>query len=283
MKKIDKKLYILFVIFFLPACFHSTSIIHTIDSLTQAKSDLDSADQNTLVVFDVDDTLIEPAEKVYQTRFAHDQITKKLKNTLKGRTARSQDPTKTHELIATTRLLRHTWQLVETNALSIIKKLQAQQVKIIAVTNVPTGPCGAIPNMQEWRFTQLKNLGIDFSTSFITQEIVFKELAPFTGLLTSPSYPSGSKRFTMYYKGILCSLPHPKGIALAAFLKRINWKPQKIIVFDDVATYVTSVTQEMKKLNIPCSGYIYKGASIPAGTLDAQVAKKQFEALTNKI
>ncbi len=286
MCKINKKQHILLFIFFWPISFYTVPAnvpaIHTIYSLAQAQKELNSTNQNTLVVFDMDDTLIEQSDMVFQTRFFKHPEVQKLRQELKKHTAQLSDPVKAHELVATTRLLKNSWHLVEKKSLPIIKKLQEHNIRVIALTAVPTGSFGIIRNMQEWRFAQLKNLGLDFSTSFTTQEIVFNELAPFTGLLTSPAYPTKHKKYPMYYKGIICSRPHPKGTVLATFLKHIDWTPKKVLFFDDTPKHVKSVTQAMKNLGIACSGYVYKGASVPTEKFNAQIAKKQYDIFTQK-
>ena len=54
-------------ILFLASCdHHSPSQISTISSLTQAMDAFKAADDKTLIVFDVDETLIMPADAIWQ-------------------------------------------------------------------------------------------------------------------------------------------------------------------------------------------------------------------------
>lgn len=62
--------FIVAIVFIFPACQQFKPEVKEIHSITQASDELQKADLDTLVVFDIDQTLIEPTEMLmYWSRF----------------------------------------------------------------------------------------------------------------------------------------------------------------------------------------------------------------------
>ena len=155
----------------------------------------------------------------------------------------------------------------EDDTVKLIKNMQNRNVKVIALTAAKTGVFGVIDNLGEWRLKNLASIGLDFSSSFNIQEIIFDKLkkSNFSG------YPE-------YYKGILMAANNPKGKVLASFLdKNDDWKPDKIIFLDDSYNNCKNVDEAMKQLGIPIQCYCYRAAFKNKIKLNQKVIRYQFD------
>lgn len=266
-----KKIFIGIAIFILPACslFKKPDII-TIASIQEAQSVFESATPQDLFVFDVDDTIIEPIDPTAQARY-HDSVKvqlksdefKKIREETKAFFAANGDP----EIIARKAFASLSIQPIEKEMITAIQDLQKRSVKVIALTRCATGPWGDIKKIEDIRYQELLKVGLNFSTSFGIEEMVFSDLHDTDEVNMHPTY----------YKGILASVNLPKGIVLTAFLKKINFKPTNIFFFDDQEDNCKSVVEEMKKLGIPCKAFVYRGAFIPQLPFKMNIEVYQLE------
>jgi len=238
----------LLIILTLSSCIPRGSDIQEIDSLTEAQTVLDKADVHTLVIFDIDDTLTYHGNVPFQRWFLQTGEGKQFRQAVDDHVASKENPNEYNKLIHAKRMLAFTDQPLEPIIVDIIKKLQDRGVKVIALTKFNTGGMakGLIPSLPKLRFDKLKEVDIDFSSSFPEQEIVFDQLTSELG------------RHPVFYKGILLTDAFSKGEVLGLFLDSVSWKPNKVIFFDDRSEYVELVQQEMKKRGIPFQGFIYK-------------------------
>lgn len=141
----------------------SGKTIETIDSVMDEKvvAQLQNADAETLVIFDMDNTLFIIANNKTVT-----DLNKKL-----------------------------TLLLVEKEMIEVIKNLQERNIKVMALTAV-----GASRELRRWRVRNLNQIGLDFSTSFDLQEAEFYKLpycrnihsAFYQGVLCTAHNPKGS-------------------------------------------------------------------------------------------
>ncbi len=255
-----------------PSCTWFTSDVQKIDSIEQARTELLKATPQTLVIFDMDQTLMNPTEQFFNLLYQsvsdfdpadHDFIRTLLaKNQalIAARKGFGQSIALVSSIFAKTNFIP-----VETTTIALIKELQARGVKVIALTSSNTGIFGVIESMQEWRLRNLHQIGLDFSSSFVPQEL---ELTTVPKEYGSPA---------VFYHGILCAALNPKGKVLAAFLDNVAWKPTNIIFFDDSKEQCESVATEMKKRGIPTHSYWYRGAYQKKIKLDQQLVQKQFD------
>lgn len=238
-----RRLYVFPVLLVLASCLNQQSSIQEIHSLDQARSILDVADKKTLVVFDLDDTLIYPSDKINQAWFIQSALGKEILKEINDHSAQQKNP-KTHsKLIFSKIAVKEKPCTVEPQVISIIDDLKKRGINIIVLSHSFTGSVGIIPSMQELRFATLASVGIDLSTSFKQQEIVFNPIA-------------GKK--PVFYNGILLTDFANKGIVLGAFLDAIGYKPRQIIFFDDKEKNVDAVRVEAKARGINYRGFVYK-------------------------
>jgi hypothetical protein len=242
--------------------------IKKISSITKIHHALKHLAQNTLIVSDIDLTLVHPTEQLFyiKDKFLpyfkpQDQpiVDHLIKEIQKLTTASDH----------TNRLQRQFWnsvdkidtyQPVEPDFITFIKDAQKKKIKVIALTSNGT----ADANRPSWKVHTLQQIGLDLSASFKPQYLKF------TGYNSSHGTP-------MFYKGILCAALQPKGQILTTFLNTINWRPGRIIFFDNKYPNCENVLASMKELHIPCQCYWYTTAYKNKLTIDASKAEKQLQ------
>jgi hypothetical protein len=248
------------------------SDIKEIETLSQAQEELAVADDKTLVVFDMDDTLIVPTEKMFYLLYKKNEdfdpsdvdFVKLLRDDFRKIATSKNDPEYLNKLSSAV-YAKTIFTPVEERTVSTIKDLQNKDVNVIVLTSSNTGKFFSIENMQQWREHNLNQIGLDFSKSFDQQEIIFENFDKQFGF-----YP-------VFYKGILCAAGNPKGKVLATFLDKMGKKIDKVIFFDDIYHHCQSVDSEMKKRSIPIQCYWYKAACKNKIKLNQKVVKAQFD------
>jgi len=242
--------------------------IQQIHSFNQAMDDLSLADKDTLVVIDVDYTTIVPDTMLCwgNDRCVH-------RNNHRGH---EWLPELIDECFANknTSLLRYQsiWHaqekpvLVEPGLLELILSLQKREVKVVALTAIPTGSYETIPSLPIWRYTMLQRCGIDFNLISIGDFF-----------LNTMKTEDGT--MPLFYKGILCSGSFSKGKVLSAFFQHAKWTPNNVIAFDDTLNQVLAIAREMRHTKIPCSSYEYLGAYDLPNILDKEVVTLQLKHL----
>lgn len=244
--------YIFLFTLFLPACSFYNSNIKKIDTISQAQQEFQIADKDTLVAFDIDNTLLDPNEKMFQIEYlkAEDfddpQFVREIQTDFKKLYAAKGTEFKNNFISAI--YMSTTFKPVEPEEVTMIKELQSRGVKVIVLTASYTGKFGKVNKMQKLRYQNLLDSGFDFRKSFNIKKIIFNTLAPRDGY------------FPMFYKGIILSSTSSKGQALGAFLDAIDWKPKKVIFFDELISNQQSVKQEMKNRGIAFQGFQYIAA-----------------------
>lgn len=232
-------------------------VIHApnLDVIEKCISDLD---ENALVVFDVDYTLLVPMDCILAP--AGEEHFQKFMKKLR-------DLQEEGEILGSRISLQAQVTLVDKKILSLLKSLKQRHVKVIALTAMPTGRLGDVSNAEEWRVRQLASLGIYLDCSF--PKIDSLVLEDFQGKKTQP----------VFKQGVLASAKYPKGQVLCAFLKKIRWKPSKVIFVDDRMEYIDSVECELDKENINHTSFHYTAATDKSCQLDQKLADFQFEYL----
>lgn len=217
------------------------STITTISSFDEAADVLDEADENTLVVFDVDDTLIAP------------------KNI----------PSKEAKINHYDRsiYLKHVeFLVIEPTIVECIKELQKKS-RVIALTHMHNSSYAAIQWYPQWRYDRLKECNIDFSSNHVPERINFEI--------------EGSHAEPVFYNGILATDCTPKGTVLAAFLAYCkddkNWTPSRVIFFDDKIENVESVEQALSQTGIDFTGFHYDGLNHITQHVDDEIVQHQIE------
>jgi hypothetical protein len=229
-----KQCVIIFCIF-LGGCHYSPCRIEPIQSLHDIP--FHKIQQGTLVVFDVDETLIQPVDTYLINEHTPEAIGFK-----KG-LIQKYNHIKNWDEIASLILMQAQRPLLEPFIIDVIKTLKKHKVKVIACTAMNIGYYSAlIPRLEVWRYHHLKSLGFEGSYENLTFEL--------------PSSFKGA----LFYKGILSSNLAHKGPVLGAFLDHIKMHPSKIMMIDDDENALQSIGQECGKRHILFKGYHYRKA-----------------------
>jgi hypothetical protein len=210
------------------------------DHITTIKSfsevDFNAIDRDTLVVFDVDETLIQPTD-MYYINEGSPQAQAVKKKLIEG-----HPEIKDWSIYQDILIKQVQRPLLEPMIVAKINALQKIGVVVIAVTAMNTGKYGSYDRLERWRYEHLGSFGFEGS---------FNELII--------DFESNGKK-PVFYKGILATDLSPKGPALFAFLDHIKHMPKKVIMFDDNKSFLESVAAESTKHGIEFQGYWYKGA-----------------------
>ncbi|HEV2601951.1 MAG TPA: DUF2608 domain-containing protein [Candidatus Babeliales bacterium] len=215
--------------------FYTTanSPIQTIHSFNEV--DFDAIDTDTLVLFDVDETLVQPIDTAFTKNWAkRDNFQKKL--------IAEHPEIKNWDIymsIAVTDIPR---PLLEPMIIDTIAKLQNRGVAVIACTAMETGKYATIEKLEAWRYNHLASLGFHGSFANIMVNLPTKARNP------------------VFYKGVLVTDSELKGPIVFSFLDYIHRTPKKIILFDDYMPQLKSIEQACKENNISFQGYHYEGA-----------------------
>jgi hypothetical protein len=235
--------------------------INTIELFEEIENALKDLDSNALVVFDVDETLIISLDRI--RRKNSELFIQQLNNTY---FSTIQDD-KHKEYLHSIQLLMSEQKLIEPKIQELIKNLQEKNIRVIALTNISTGSYHAINSMEDWRYRQLYDLGIDLSIH--NPEI-----------LTFNQLPKGRSAHPIFYKGILATARScQKGKTLTELLNQLNWKPSKIVFFEDCKSHAQSVYDCMLKLGIPCEVYHYLATQSNVEPINIEIAQFQYDYL----
>jgi hypothetical protein len=232
--------------------------------------------KDVLVAFDIDMTLTQPDHPAvyYPALIKYKEAYKKVLSSL---TPEQKD------LVSTLTTQEVPQKLVDPKTPGIIKALQEQGIKAIALTASLSGKIKGFKNkMAIIRRDQLQKMGIDFTQSFkdFCKVVTFSEFKLYAG-----GYP-------LFYHGILSTNGEKgasKGDTLVAFLKHIGlyyerktlkpgYSPRIIVFVDDKKKHLENVETALKTYDpsIQFIGIEYKGAYEYAPQEISQAAFEQF-------
>jgi len=239
-----------------------------VESYRKVQEIFDTADQQTLITFDVDGTLIAATDAILSEReslfsfplwfmiCAFCKYPSFIFNQTKIYLAGTLVTPQIKRIVFDPDIVRY------------IQQLRVRECPVVALTWIKTGSIGAIKDMAEWRADTLKDFGFDFQGQF--QDMVFTAFPKYCG-----NYPC-------LCKGILCANKQPKGAVLGAFLDEYHLHPSRIISFDDFSSFLDSIAQECAKRKIPFTGYQVVGAKKFAGTWNTRRALLQLDYMMER-
>ena len=221
-----------------------------------AKVRFDDLPPKSLVVFDVDETLITPADILLKPA---------------GRGFKGWEKINPEQILhyLTIMLASETYILVDDNIPGIIQNLFPKGISAIGLTACSTGAVGVIQSMEKWRFDQLKAVGIDFSP-FFPEEYVFSEL------VVETSRPPIFKKGILFTGDFQAAHKSTKGELLGVLFDRMNWRPEQVVFIDDDRKHVEAVRDMLGQRKIPFRGYLMER---PLLELNEKVAEFQIQTL----
>ena len=204
---------------------------------------------DTLVLLDIDDTLIVPAQMVGCDEWFN----------LRWKKHESAGLPKSEALekaLAEWESVRHVtkMKMVEKETPTLIAELQKKGYKIMGVTN--QGLALATRTVQ-----QLQDHQIDLSRTAPTAEDYYVNL---------------DGRSIFFRKGVLFTSGKNKGEAFFKFCDSLGLKPKKIVCIDDKSSHLASLEGEAKKRSIEFIGLRYALADIHKAAFRPEIADFQF-------
>jgi hypothetical protein len=193
-----------------------------------------AVDTNTLLVLDIDNTLIHPAGQLGSDQWYY-YLSRRLQQTEKLDERAAADKAndiwnKVQERIAVVP--------VETDSVTRLRALQDQGIKVLALT-------ARSPDSRTITCKQLASAGYDLSRSTITtNKVAWQE--------------NGAIEFA---DGILMVGEHnSKGPALARFFKEVGYRPTRIVYADDRSKHTQSLEKVFGNSEIAFLGFRYGAA-----------------------
>jgi histidinol phosphatase-like enzyme len=222
---------------------------------------LEQANQDTLVIFDVDHVLIMPTNEYTLSRpIYRTQLWQELKDKL---------PEEKFEYLFSIVVFKAKWQLVDDNILQTLSHLNSNKIPTIALTALNTGKLGIINNREDLRIKELSSLGINFKSMspFSKDKIIIHELENKHGI-------------PMLKNGIILTAELDKGQVLEYILNNQNYRPKSIIFVDDKLINIQSIESICERYNIKCCGIHYTAvAKRPPILGDYQKEKERIRLL----
>lgn len=269
MKKIILFLGTIIVLMTIAIIYYPKQAIIRVDSGKALEQQWPASGKDTLVIFDIDNVLLvhaDPWERGYKKERGE-------ANTI----ATLYKPGSPLERTLNRQTRDHLWSLyalarkempVDDDIIALVKKLQKDSVKVIALTRFLVGPIGKIPAGENLRIDALKEYGIDFSPAFSAYPLIVFDHCNYEG------------KFPLFKNGILfTTLACSKGDLLKAFFEKVGWKPRSVIMVDDKRDNMESVHAVLKKMGIPFKGFEYTGVEKLPSLFSKEIAEFQMQHL----
>lgn len=222
---------------------------------------LKKTNENTLVIFDVDDVILQPSDQIIRSPYKPHLLE------IEAELATRYSPEEVLNL-KTIAVYSQEPQLVDDRILDSLAILKKNNVTTIALTYCPTGKYGKMESFENWRIEKLKQLGVDFSTLNNISDQNFPEVYASNGI-------------PLIKDGVIITALAKKGVVLDAVLKKEKLRPKRIIFIDDKLINLQSVQTTALKNNIAFLGIEYtvvkKGSKLEP--INKTRASKQFELL----
>lgn len=202
--------------------------------------ELEKIDSHSLVVTDINDTIVSCADPLYQKASI-----KALPTELSAKISAFTTAQKNY--LANLMIAKCKNHAIG-DSVNFFKILLSKKVSTMALTAAFSGNFEKL-NMKEHIFYDLRNLGIVFQQDFAKTKSF-----EFNTLKQDPI----SKSFPIFYKNIAFSSgsANSKGAILKSFLQASKKKPSKIHFFDDSIEHIDSVSSIRIELGIPI--FIYQ-------------------------
>ncbi len=207
---------------------------------------------NTLVIFDLDNTIMEPTQTLGSDQWGMNEIQRFLKAGLPEREAKDQGVGRFAQV-----QMRTSVQAVEAMTPKLIHYLQKNKIQVMGLTARPL-------SLTLRSAQQLQSLGVDLAAT-----------APvFNGALVSAD-PSA------YFRGILLVGPHNnKGTVLMNFLRLSQVKADRIVFIDDKLSNVQNVETALNGQKLPHVGLRYGAADTKVASFNAAIGDIEWKVFT---
>jgi len=237
--------------------------IYQSSNLLPIEEALEEAGQDTLVIFDIVDTLITCDEPLFHSK------NKNAFGKVSDEFFQNMSKERVDELMTTILNERKT-SLVDSKILDLLDIVREKDLKVLLVTSCGTGKYGLIDKMEDWRIRQLELLGLHFEDMSIKDEKWFDTM-------------QGPHGIPLLKKGVVFTAKMDKAIVLEELFKTKLLKPKSIIFVDDQLKNLSSVEAFCKKRGVSFLGFEYTAVKERAvQKVDEKLIEIQLNILLNE-
>lgn len=235
-----------YILLLLSAVFSANGEFLEIDSL---KEMLPYIDQNSLLLLDIDNTLMEPVQSLGGDQWFRHHKKELLQQGLSHNEALEQS-------LRDWRAVQHLskMQAVEDTTAEIVSRLQEEGYPLMGLTTRGLG-------MSTLTVQQLDSIGIDLHfTSPSHQDVFFV-----------------NERGNLYHRGVLFTAGSHKGEALRLFLEQAEYHPKRVVFVNDKHSHIIPVEKTCLELGIPFLGLRYSYLDEKVAHFQPEVAAVQWD------
>lgn len=208
-------------------------------------------DDSTLVVFDLDNTIMETKQALGSDQWFSAMLKREMEE------GKDIDAAVAVILPAYTKVHSVTEvEPVEEGIPQLIRDLQEKNIPVMGLT-ARSGP------VIDLTFREIHSIGVDMRWTTPIKETVELELR-------LPAF---------LREGILFVGNNYKGDAMTDLISKLPKRPERVVFVDDKLAHVESVERAVKELGISCVGFRYGGADERVKSLDLQIADVQMRFL----
>lgn len=252
--------YLIFLLTFLiSSTFVKAEIIPTfsINSST-FKELINNIDSSTLVLINIDDTIIRPKSKMFL--YQNSSYRAFIENLIVAskNDAFFNDPIKTW-------FTQRKIILVEPEWPEFIENLKKTGALVLGLSEMNIKIYDLIKEPENWRLSELNNLNIHFHDKINDQNII--------------KIDKLKNQLAVFHKGIIFTGPFSKGKTLIDFMRVTNITPRKIVIIDNRIDHLKQVEYFLRKLDIDYYSIHYLAMTQIQDKQDDQVIKFQQKTL----
>lgn len=248
---------LLMICCFIASCSILQGVIFEVKDLNKLEEEARNLYNSDLVLFDIDYTILSPKDVALKS--CGKGLRRQFLNVL---------DIKRKEYLLSITALEGEEELMDSAFPSLIQRIQKNNIPVIGLTALETGEFGKISHLEDWRIKQLKKFNIDFSSAFHAYNPI---------VLSESNQRNG--RYPVFKNGVLFTNDQPKGPILADFLRKICWKPKKILFMDDSMEQLKSVESATQVLGIEFIGFHYIANVESTAQFDQAMGELQFKNL----
>lgn len=229
--------------------FSPTLTFSAIIELASMESILPHLKEDTLCIFDIDNTIMRPTQQLGSDEWFEWRIRDYEQKGMESKTALKHALSDWMSIQNVTRVMP-----VEPSSIDIIQGLQTRGYCIMGLTTRGLG-------LSTRTIEQLEILGLSLN-------------------LTSPSSHElflMNERGVLYREGILFTAATHKGKALIKFLHLLGMKPRHIVFINDKLSHLQEMQESCDSFDIDFLGIRYAGSDTFVQQFDPKVAKVQWE------
>lgn len=217
--------------------------IVTLADFEQVRQKLVEADKKSMIFLDIDDTIITPKSNMFRYHSKHKSLIDDIKNNMNNIPNYA-------EILSVWRQNRKL-MFVHNKWPEFIRDIKLAGLPIYALTQMRSGKFGLIHSLEEWRYNELKSIGITFVEQFLDQKNI--EILP-ADIAADRLTPA------VFYQGYFMTGNHSKGSVMRSILE--NSRPSKIFFVDDREDHVKDVGRVCAEFGMEYLGIVYQGTSL---------------------